>query len=108
MKAILIDPELNMVKEVDYSGDFNEIYKLIDCSTFTCVDLGDGETLYLDDEGLFKNETYLFQMKGAYQPFAGKGLILGTNDEGDSIGTKLTPIAVSMKVEFLGLCAIEL
>ena len=108
MKVILIDPELCMVKEVDYSGDFNEIYKLTDCSTFTCVDLGDGETLFLDDEGLFKNETYLFRMKGAYQPFAGKGLILGTDDEGDSVSTRLTTLDVAKKVEFLGLCEVQL
>lgn len=108
MKAILIDPTCNMVSEVSYSGDYEEIYKLIDCDTFTCVDLGEGETLYLDDEGLFKNETYLFQMKGAHQPFAGKGLILGTDEEGETIATKLSPLEISMKTEFLGLCEISL
>lgn len=108
MKAIMIDPVLNMITECEYSGDYKEIYKLIDCNTFTCVDLGFGETLYLDDEGLFKDETYLFQMDGAYQPFAGKGLILGTDDEGDSTSTRLTPLDVAKKVEFLGLCEVQL
>lgn len=108
MKAILIDPTLNLIQEVEYSGDYKTIYKLIDCSTFTCVDLGFGETLYLDDEGLYKDETYMFHYDGAYQPFAGKGLILGTDDEGEAIATRLTTLSVCKKVEFLGLCEVEL
>ena len=31
MKAILIDPILKEVKEVDYSADYKDIYKLIEC-----------------------------------------------------------------------------
>lgn len=103
MKALLIDPEFNLVKEVEYSGDYDDIYKLIDCDLFTCVDLGDGETLYLDDEGLFKSESYQFQLDGAYQPFCGKGLILGTDDDGETVATKLIPTDIAKHIEFLGL-----
>ena len=45
MKAYLIDPEKEEVTEVDYSGDYKDIYRLIDCSTFDVVGItpkGDG------------------------------------------------------------------
>ena len=34
MRAVYIDPYDETVSEVDYNGDFKEIYNLIDCSTF--------------------------------------------------------------------------
>ena len=51
MKAYLIDPEKQEVTEVEYSGDYKDIYKLIDCSTFEIVGItpkGDG--IYVDEE----------------------------------------------------------
>jgi len=35
MKAYLIDPFTKTISMVEYSGDYNEIYKLIECDTFT-------------------------------------------------------------------------
>jgi hypothetical protein len=32
MKAILINPKLQTIKEINYSGDYKEIYKLTECS----------------------------------------------------------------------------
>ena len=37
MKAYLINPKKQEVTEVDYSGDYKDIYRLIDCSTFDIV-----------------------------------------------------------------------
>jgi len=52
MKAILINPFNQTITEVEYSGDYKEIYKLIECSTFDCVNIDDDNTLFVDDEGL--------------------------------------------------------
>jgi hypothetical protein len=88
--AYLIDPATRSLKEVAYSGDYHDIYKLCDYSTFTTVELTtDHDTAFVDDEGLIKGPVYqFFGFKGYAQPLAGKGLILGTDDEGDSIAPK--------------------
>jgi len=60
-------------------------------NTFTIVELNDNrDTMFVDDEGLLKLPKYFFQWRGYDQPLAGKGLILGTNDEGESISPVIT------------------
>lgn len=104
MRAILIDPFTQTVTETDYNGDFHHIYSLIGCDTFTVLEVGAGNVLYLDDEGLFKDlaSQAFFGLSGYPNPLAGKGLILGTNDEGESIATRLTIEQVKRKVVWLG------
>lgn len=106
MRALLLDPTAGTVTEVDYDGDYRSIYKLIDCETFTTVGLDDkGNTLFVDDEGLFRSmdsgefEPFII-WRGYNQPLAGKGLILGTNEEGDSIATTLSLDYVTERVSF--------
>ena len=38
MKAILINPHKETITEVEYSGNYKEIYDLIDCRTFDSPD----------------------------------------------------------------------
>ena len=86
MQAILIDTPNQTIEIVDYSGDYKDIYALLGCDLFTTVYLeGVGEdTLYVDDEGLYVENQVFFGIAGCPQPLAGRGLILGTDDEGDS------------------------
>ena len=93
MKAILIDPFEKTITEVDYNGDFRQIYKLIDCGTFDVVrvnDIGDG--IFVDDEGLINGKQQeFFGWRGYEQPLAGKGLLLGcTLSDGESADTSYT------------------
>jgi hypothetical protein len=87
MKGILIDPTAKTVTEI--KGDFNQIraiYAAIDCDTFDCVYLDHDLVLFVDDNGLLKAGQDFFRYGSYPQPLAGKGLILGMNDAGDSIG----------------------
>lgn len=95
MRAILIDPFTETISEVDYDGDYKSIYRLLSdekqtVDTFTVVGLSDEETLFVDDNGLLNEPTHFFIWKGYGQPLAGKGLILGVDEEGDSVATKYT------------------
>ena len=89
MKAILINPKLQTIKEINYSGDYKDIYKLTECSTFTCVypfHLNE-DVIYLDDEGLLKESNYCFTFRcdnGHNPPLMGNALIVGTDEQGDS------------------------
>jgi len=39
MRGILINPFDQTIKEVVYTGDFREVYVLIECQTFDCVNI---------------------------------------------------------------------
>ena len=90
MLAILIDPFTETIEMVDYSGDWEDISALIGCSLFTTIDLGDSDTLYVDDEGLYVKNQRFFNLKGYPQPLAGRGLVLGYTLDGDSTDSSLT------------------
>ena len=65
MKAYLIDPFTKTISMVEYSGDYNEIYKLIECDTFTCADFNEfGDTVFVDDEGLINGKDQEFFLIG--------------------------------------------
>jgi hypothetical protein len=106
MKSILINSALKTVTEVDYSGNYKDIYKLLGCKMFEVIHLDDnGEDCFVDEEGLLTltAETTFFFYKGTHQPIAGNGLILRCNDEGESVATKLTVEAVKANVQFMNL-----
>lgn len=103
IKAILIDVENKQIKELELqseSSSFN-LYKELKCEYITsaCGDLFNrlSHALFVDDEGLLK-ENHL----GAFcirigetghlyesQVFSGNGIIVGINDEGESIDHQL-------------------
>ena len=98
MKGILINPFNKTITEVDYSGDFKQIYKFIDCSTFDVVMLDVQDDMFVDDEGLLKDNRY-FSWSG--RNFAGKALILGHDDKGETIATTYDLQEVVDRVEWL-------
>ena len=87
VRAILIDPFTQTIEEVDYSGDYKDIYGLIECDLFTTVYLPNtsDDTMFVDDEGLYVENQKFFKIDGFEQPLAGRGLLLGTDEEGESI-----------------------
>jgi len=90
MKAFLIDPFKQDITEVEYSGHYTEISRLLTCKWFTCVyppSLND-DVIYVDDEGLYVEDQRFFVVDGVPYPLGGYGLILGTDDEGDSVRPK--------------------
>ena len=100
MKAYYIDPILKFVAQVDYSGDYKEIYKWIDATTFDVVNINSyGDGLYVDDEGLLKEHNYYYELPvyrykpsgfGGYnqEVYAGKSIIIGSDSKGDSDDVK--------------------
>lgn len=83
----LIDPFAKTITEVEYSGDYKQIYDLIDCECFDVARInGKGDGIFVDDEGLIREKPQAFFIHANYPtPLAGKGFLLGSNDEGDSV-----------------------
>lgn len=87
MRGILIDPISRTVTEVDHKNDYRDIYRLIEATDFNAVAINDpcNHCIYVDGESLLVDEPGpFFQWKGYHQPIAGKGLILRTDEGGDS------------------------
>lgn len=104
-RAILIDPFSETITEVKMvDTKLQTIYALIGCQLITITSLAEGIDMILDDEGLLKpseNQAY-FKFGIASQPFAGKALIIATDDEGDfaSLPEKVSVEKINDKVIF--------
>jgi hypothetical protein len=86
MRAYLIDATNRTVTAVDWSGEFqqprNGAYALTGCSILEAVYTPSGETIYVDEEGLFKlPRDDWFTVAGCPQPLAGNGLWTGPADD---------------------------
>jgi hypothetical protein len=113
VRGILVDPFARTVTEVQHdTSDYRNIYTAlsapehkVDC--FTVLNVGDDPdgqdgSMFLDDNGLLVGRTSFFLWTGYPQPLAGKGLILGCDDEGETIGTSLTLDYVQQHVAWCG------
>jgi len=92
MKSFLIDPEHNAITEFEYDGSMQGIYETIDATMFDAVRINDVDVVYVDDEGLYNSNFYWAY--GEYpHPIAGKGMVLGTDNQGESI----SPVRITME-----------
>ena len=98
MRGILINPFDQTIKKVNILGNIQDIYLLTECTTFDVVRLSESDDMYVDDEGLLKDNRY-FSWSG--RNFAGKALIMGHDDEGNSISTTYDLQEVIDRVEWL-------
>jgi|TARA_R100001224_G_scaffold113524_1_gene99212 hypothetical protein len=103
MKAILIDVHTQSVTEVEHDNTLDNIYDLLNCRTFDVVRIDEVDSIYVDDEGLFVDDQLFFEYGGDAQSvrLAGNGLILGVDDEGNSISPQTTVEEVEGRVGFL-------
>lgn len=89
VKAVLIDPVAKTVTDVEYDGSLgiNEIYKLLNCTTFTVAPMQTSRvSLFVDDEGFLKAGERSFQFAPSSPHFLlGRGLFVGCSSEGETI-----------------------
>jgi hypothetical protein len=103
MKAILIDAKNREVKEVQITGDLESWYETIGCGMVECaLYFNEHDSIMVDEEGLFnENCDEFFFVNGGHQPFAGNGLVVGTDDTGEAVDTKIALNEVKSKVKFM-------
>lgn len=111
MNAYFINPFSRNVTTVDYDGDYKSISRMIDAShrldnMSGCFDVvrlyQNGDGAFVDDEGLYvENQTFWIH-RNYPQPLAGKALILGCNDEGDSTEPKTSFEELVDDIRFIG------
>jgi hypothetical protein len=102
VKAILIDAVNRSVSLVKIEPKLEEYYKLIDCDLMQiALEFPNRDTIMVDEEGLLKEAKYFFTHKDGYQPFAGNGLVLGTDREGETVDVKTSVEDVRKAVKFM-------
>lgn len=96
----LIDPFEKVIIPVYYDGDYRSIYGLIESDVFDCARCGRYD-LFVDDEGLFKEEQKFFIVPDYPQPLAGKALVVGVDEEGNTIPPSITLEELEAHVMFV-------
>jgi hypothetical protein len=105
MRAILIDAAKREVTEVEIPGDLKSLQAAVGGYIETAVRLADEDVIFVNEEGLLQSPPtdHWFVFKGAHQPFAGNGILVGGNDDGETVAAKAPLDAIKRKVEFLTL-----
>lgn len=105
MKSFLIDPFNQKIEVAIYSGDYKDISKIIeaDSGLFDVVRLyANQDVAFVDDEGLYVENQKFWIHKNYPTPLAGKALVLGTDDEGDSISPATSIEQLKDDIKFIG------
>lgn len=91
MKAILIDPENQSIESVDID-DRNDLVRLVGFDTLESDAVGtQGDRLYFDEECFLRGTTGRFQIDTII-PVSGKGVIVGTDEDGSTLSDVVTSI----------------
>lgn len=88
MKAIYINAIDKTVTEIEIEKGINPIYSKLECDIFECpMQRENNDFLYVDEEGMLKPERNFGFIFGEYpqQPLFGHGLLIGTDEFGNSI-----------------------
>mgnify|MGYP003138487606 FL=1 len=112
MKALFIDPTDETIRFLSYDGDYKSIYRILGCRTFEAVyPFDNGDTLWIDEEGLLKDSNFAFNIRADNPKFnqtiMGKALVLGTDAEGESVECRTTLEDLKSRINFQGKVAIE-
>jgi hypothetical protein len=106
MKAFLIDPDLQIIQEVDDDfEDFRLIQKTIEVDCFTIAGyIGEypvRDAVFCDDEGLLKINLMFTKMEHYPTPLAGKILVIGAKADGYSKDVNISLEELTKQVTFM-------
>lgn len=119
MRAIYVDAEKREVREVelehghrrDVAGrgaHLRDLQRLVGGFITIALVLGNGDTLYVDDEGLLKSPENFFYIAATGQPFAGNGVLVGPATRGGYDSAALSTLdAVRAAVTFIDLAQVR-
>ena len=89
LRAILIDPFLRVISEVNVDNDLQSFYDILNIRTLAMVNIDNTNSLYIDDNGLLNDNNSLFEIASYAQPLAGRALVVAHNEEGETVETTL-------------------
>ena len=114
MRALLINPELKTVTEIEVSGDdtnIEEIQKILHCNVFTTGahlrgSIATGfDAVYVSDDELQEDERFWFQVDAerhppSSHPIAGLGLAMGADKRGATCNVGISAAELLARLTF--------
>ena len=105
-KALLINVSEKTITQIELGTHFGEISKTIGngCEHFCCpYSFSNEDSMYADDESLLRIDSIKggFVMEGYHGTIVGNAIILGTDDEGDSVDVKHTCDEIAERIIFI-------
>jgi Domain of unknown function (DUF3846) len=76
MKAYHIDVTAREIRVVDYDG-LKDMQRLVGGYICLAATFDNGDVVFVDDEGFFKQQSGFFRIRGVDQPLAGNGVLVG-------------------------------
>lgn len=110
INVILIDPLFGTIMQATINDDLKSLQHAVGDHHIELVYINDDNIMYVDEEGLFRENQDFFLLKAFDRkiPLAGKAVILGNDMEnGESISTKMTPLDAAKIIEFKTLYEIR-
>ena len=96
LRAILIDPFKEKIRVAHPPLDdyMSEIKKWMEVSCIDIVTLDDSNMMIVDDDGLLKNPNRYFHWVPHNYNYAGRAVIVGYNEDGETTNSTYQPIRV--------------
>ena len=115
MIALKINVIDQTVTPIEYNGyedicpNLTTPHKAVSLFTRVLIDPTnyDSDAIFVDDEGLLINTNYGFKYKGYNGVLMGNGLVLGTDENGDSTAPDIDIYTLQANITFLGLLKIH-
>ena len=85
MKAFLIDPKHRTITEVQHNDTLEDYHRLIGCECMDSATFRRGHTVFVDDTGFYAREQHFFAIRGYPQELSNRGLVVGIDEEGETI-----------------------
>lgn len=101
MKALLINPEEQSIKEIDITNR-DDIVKIIGFDTVIADEVGpDGDCLFFDEDCFLRGTDGRFQIDSVI-PVSGKGIIVGSSDEGVTLKDVISDVtSIQRRIKYL-------
>lgn len=98
---LLINPYDKTIAPIYWDGELSSLYALLGCSCVTVAPCGHYD-LFVDDEGLFKEEQKFFMSSDfPHQPLAGMALAVGVDEDGNTVPPDITLEELEARVMFV-------
>ena len=105
MRAILIDANAQEINEYKNTG-LESLQKAVDGYIAIGHTFDNGDTLWVNDEGIWSNNHNLFKLAGACNLFIGNAVITGGADaQGNTLSAKSTIRSLRKNITFLLDCS---
>lgn len=107
MKAYRIDVVARQVVEIviDDARRLKSMQAVVGGYVAQALRLEGENVIYVNDEGLFEPDAAFFAVPGGHQPFAGDGLVVGTDEDGATVAPTIDVEELRSLIVFLGTIA---